>query len=487
MKKIRKLIVLVLLALSLPILMSASYNYSYYGNVVYSSPGYTFAHSYNYSAIGLDPSSTSPEYFVVHNDEIYLIDSGTSELIVIDESFSLKEKHKTFNWLNSSEEPVTLSKPEGLDIKEDAIYIADTGNKRIVKLNHDYQVLEVFKDPEDPVFEDREFRPSRITVDEYGTMYVIVKHVFEGIVELSNKGEFNRFVGVNPIKLSAIEIFRRSLMTEKQKSQLVSFLPTEYTAVNINKDSFIYATSKQSSDSNENMIQLINPKGIDVLNRTGYFAPMGDVHFLRNIVKHLGNDRIGPSRLADIDYTESGIFSVLDSHRSRVFTYDSEGNLLYIIDSAGTQKDKFKNGSSLKYIGDNLVVLDKDNKNFLLFELTEFGKKVNLAVKYHNEGEFELAEEVWLEVIELNNNYEIAYNGVGKSLLRKGEYKEAMEYFKIGHDKYYYSKAYKEYRNEILIKNFGYIILGIVGISAFFIGRTIYKKRKKGESLLYEE
>ena len=86
-----------------------------------------------------------------------------------------------------------------------------------------------------------------------------------------------------------------------------------------------------------------------------------------------------------------------------------------------------------------------------------------------------------------NANYEIAYNGIGKYLLREGRYKEAIENFKLGHDSYYYSKAYKEYRNQILRDNFGYIFLGIVVLAGLIITRIIYKKHKKGESLLYED
>ena len=58
----------------------------------------------------------------------------------------------------------------------------------------------------------------------------------------------------------------------------------------------------------------------------------------------------GPSELVDIDYTEGGIYSVLDRKRSRIFTYDVEGNLLYITGSEGNQSDKFSSGVSIGYL-----------------------------------------------------------------------------------------------------------------------------------------
>ncbi len=482
----KKKLIVILVLMFLPLLMGATYNYSYHGNVVYSTPGFVFANYYDYQSmeIGNETRDVSPEYFVVYEDNIYLVDSALNELLIIDKTFKLVSRHKTF--LNpTTNESFTLNSPQGLDVKPTGIYIADTNNERIIKLNHNFEVIDIFTEPESAVFESSNFRPIRITVDDHERMYVIARNVFDGVLELSENGEFNRFVGVNPIQLSAIEIFRRSLMTEQQKSQLPSFLPTTYTSVNINEDSFIYTTSKPNDESNQSMIQLISPKGIDVLNRAGYFAPMGDVHFLSLRTKYRVSE--GTSDLVDIAYTNGGIYSVLDQRRSRVFTYDSDGNLLYIINGAGNQMDKIKRGSSLRYLGDDLVILDAENKMFSVYRQTEFGENINEAVKLQDLGKFDEAEEVWRKVIEQNSNYEVAYNGVGKSLLRKGEYREAMRYFKLGYDKYYYSKAFKEYRNKILRDNFTYIFLGVVLVSGLLIGRSIYKKYKKGEGLLYED
>ena len=106
---------------------------------------------------------------------------------------------------------------------------------------------------------------------------------------------------------------------------------------------------------------------------------------------------------------------------------------------------------------------------------------------HHTLGEFEKAAELWEEVLVLNTNYEVAYNGIGKFYLREGEYKKAIEYFNLGHDRYYYSRAYKEYRNDIIKSNFGYIVGGIVLISGVLIGLKIRSTYKKGGSILYED
>ena len=65
-----------------------------------------------------------------------------------------------------------------------------------------------------------------------------------------------------------------------------------------------------------------------------------------------------------------------------------------------------------------------------LFYLCDFGVGTNLFGRTCHDvghGEFEKAAELWQEVLVLNTNYEIAYNGIGKYYLREGEYKTAVE------------------------------------------------------------
>lgn len=372
----------------------------------------------------------------------------------------------------------TTNRAKGLDVVESGVYIADTENNRIVKLNHDFEVIDAFYDVEDETFDDLTYRPQKIAVDTSERMYVIADSVYEGIIELDSNGEFNRFTGVNPIQLTPAEILRRFLMTEAQQAKLPKFLPTRYSSLALNDKSFIFATAKPREDNAENMIQLINPKGIDVLKRNGYHTPMGDIMYIDGRNNYVID---GPSDLVDIAVGKDGIYSVLDTKRSRIFTYDREGNLLYVNGDKGNQSDKFNRGISLEYIGDNLVVLDEDG-TLIVYRPTEFGETVNKAVSYYNIGEFEKSAKEWEKVLTLNTNYEVAYNGIGKYNLREGDFKEAMKNFKLGHDRYYYSKAFKSQRNLIIKKHFAKAVIGIlvvvVGYYAYDIGKKVYIKKK---------
>jgi len=489
-----KLFTIFSLLISLPIQLSVvRYNYSYYGEVLHSAPGMNFAAYFNEKT--LNTTLSSPEDMVVYEDLIYIIDSKTHSFYIIDSEFNLISVHHTFDLTPeysakliaddiTDVTTLTLNAPFGIDVKESGIYIADTSNFRIVKLNHDYEVIDVFSNIDDATFNELNFEPLKITVDVSERMYVVAKNVYEGIIELDTDGSFNRFTGVNPIRLNPFQIFSRSLMTEAQLAQLQLFLPTEYTNVSIDEKSFIYATSKPSANNAENQIQLINPKGIDVIKRNGYHPPMGDIQYMEGMNNYVIT---GPSTLVDIATTKDGIYTVLDQKRSRLFTYDSEGNLLYINGDEGAQSDKFTEGVSLAYLNDDLLILDRKTRTVIVYQLTDFGLAVNQAISLHNQGRFEEASVVWEEVLLLNTNYEIAYNGIGKYYLREKNYAKAMEYFNAGHDLYYYSKAYKGYRNEVLKANFGYIVGGVVLIIGGLIFLKIRSTYKKGGSILYED
>jgi hypothetical protein len=489
-----KLLTIFSLLISLPIQLSVvRYNYSYYGEVLHSAPGMNFATYFNEKT--LNTTLSSPEDMVVYEDNIYIIDSKTHSFYIVDSEFNLISVHNQFNLTPTylqklSEEGITdvtsltLNAPFGLDVKESGIYIADTSNFRIVKLNHDFEVIDVFSDIEDATFDELNFEPLKITVDVSERMYVVAKNVYEGIIELDTDGSFNRFTGVNPIRLNPFQIFSRSLMTEAQLAQLQLFLPTEYTNISIDEKSFIYATSKPSTNNAENQIQLINPKGIDVIKRNGYHPPMGDIQYMEGMNNYVIT---GPSTLVDIATTKDGIYTVLDQKRSRLFTYDSEGNLLYINGDEGAQSDKFTEGVSLAYLNDDLLILDRKTRTVIVYQLTDFGLAVNEAISLHNQGKFEEASLVWADVLLLNTNYEIAYNGIGKYYLREKNFAKAMEYFNAGHDLYYYSKAYKGYRNEVLKANFGYIVGGVVLIIGGLTFLKIRSTYKKGGSILYED
>ena len=83
------------------------------------------------------------------------------------------------------------------------------------------------------------------------------------------------------------------------------------------------------------------------------------------------------------------------------------------------------------------------------------------------------------QVLRLCSNMETAYVGIGKNLLMQEQYKQAMDYFKLGNNREFFSKAYKGYRSEVMRDHFGVIAVIGVALIALVIGSEISYNRKQ--------
>ena len=372
---------------------------------------------------------------------------------------------------------------------EDYIYLADKGNNQVVIIDSTtYEVVQFVTTPNDITFSSKQFAPSKIITDGAGRMYIIADNVYEGILQFSKEGEFNRFTGVNYVTLSPWEIFWRNFSTEAQLSKQNSIINTSFISLTVDDRGFIYTTSFATTDdkglvTNDNaMIKKINTAGKDVLRRNGYQPPKGDVTYVRGGTK---TAQRGPSKFSSVTVNEYGMFTVVDSKMGRIFTYDNEGKLLYVSGESlyiGQDKGKQINVLSLpvavRYLNDNILVLDKNNSAILTFEPTDIGKLINEAAKYEFIGDNENAATTWEKVVQLNANYEYGYIGIGKKYMNNKDYKTAMEYFEKGADRKLYSKAYKLYRDGKIRKYFAPVMGTII---ALFAAKYVYKlvNRKK--------
>jgi tetratricopeptide (TPR) repeat protein len=207
---------------------------------------------------------------------------------------------------------------------------------------------------------------------------------------------------------------------------------------------------------------------------------MGDVRY-----RQFGANA-GPSKLVDIKVIGGGMYTVLDSLRSRLFTYNDEGELLYAFGGRGTQLGTLNTPVAVDRIGEKLAVLDRGKNNVVVYSPTLFGKTVHEAVTLHYNGNSAEAVKKWEEVLRINSNYDIAYLGVGRSLLMEKKNKEAMEYFKLGMQRKYYSTAYKRYRREVMKAYFGPFMSALLILIAALLVFRFVKKRKMRRAMKHE-
>lgn len=451
------------------------YNYNYWEEPVPSPAAYLPEQVWSGKTLGVGELKEPSDLFIGQDQYVYILDSGNNRIVILNDKGEQAGEISSF--MNQGTEDY-FNRPEGMFVTEDnRLYVADTENRRIVILSREGELEQIIEDPESDLFPAGfVFNPVKLAVDKANRVYVVARGVYEGLVQFDDKGDFIGYIGTIKVNPSPGDYIWKLISTQAQRAQMALFIPTEFSNLDIDSQGFLYATNIDT-DSKE-PIKRLSPSGHDVLKRYGYFEVMGDVNYF--IMAGAGTD-VGPSKIVDVAVREGGMFSMIDSLRGRIFTYDGEGNLLYIFGGKGSQVGTFKSLAAIEEWKGSLMLLDRPSGKITLFRPTVFGEKVNQAVKLHAAGEESEAVAVWREVLRLNSNYDIAYIGIGKAMLIEKNNKEAMKYFRLGMDRDYYSVAFKRYRKDLMQQSFSTVftvmlVLAVGGLT----WRTVRKRRRGG-------
>ena len=455
-----------------------TYNYDYRDNVVLTPAAYVPTGSITGQDLGIDNFIEPQDLCVAPNGEIYVADTKNNRIVVLDHS--MKQVVRIIDSFVRDGEQDGFRMPQGVCVSEnEELYVADTDNKRIVKLTMEGEFIKIIDNPQSEILEeDFEFTPLKVTVDYADRVYVIAKNAFEGILVFESDGQFTGYFGTIKVKITLWEKFWRKIASKEERSRQQLFIPTEFTGIDIDSDGFVYASNIDSEGVQG--VRRLNPRGQDVIIKGDSQNLGGDLYF--GLYGAYG----GPSEFIDVVYREKGIYSLLDRKRGRIFTYDREGNLLYVFGGLGSQKGTFNTPIAIEVVDDRIIVLDSLQGAILSFGETEYGSLINDAVALRYDGDEALAIEKWEAVLKLDENNELANTGMGKAYLTAGDNKTAMHYLKLGMNRKYYSIAFKRYRNEILKENLSLIMTVVILIIALavlykkFLKKRIVTKFRKG-------
>lgn len=447
-----------------------TYTYDYYGDVKYTPAAYVPDGTVSGTNLGCGEFNSPQDINTDDEGNIYVADTGNNRVVVIGPDYKLK---RIIDTVNEDGKTSKLSSPSGLyAVGDEKLYIADTENKRVIEVDENNNVIKTISNPKsDSLGDDFVFTPLKVAVDYADRVYVIAKNQFEGILTFNENGEFAGYTGTINVQITPIEKFWKKFSTKAQRSKQQLYIPTEFTGIEIDDAGFVYATNKDSEG--EQSVRRLNPSGDDVIQQktTGL---SGDLNW------KLTGDYSGPSQIVDVVVRDKGIYSIIDSARGRIFTYDHEGNLLYIFGGLGTQQGTFDVPTGIDAAGDEILVIDSAKNIIDKFKATEYGSLINEAIGLRYDGDEIKAVEKWKEVLKHDSNFELAYVGIGKSYLTAGNNKKAMECFETGNDKQYYSIAYKRYRNEILKAHLEQALTIVVILAIVLIlWKKVFKKRFK--------
>lgn len=447
------------------------------------------------------------DIFVDELNHVYIANTDANQVIVTDEEFNVRLVIDTFT--NKFGVPDALNTPSGLFVNEDEIFVADTGNSRIVVFDKLGNFIDIVPEPASEVLPANSvYQPVAVAVDKAGRIYVVSQTTNYGVISLNRDGSFNGFIGPQKVTYNALEYFLRLFKTADQLAASEKVVSTEFNNICIDKDGFIYVTTNsieeasmasairgRSKSGDYSPVKKLNPNGSDVMVRNGFWPPSGEIDFTNMATTEFTVS--GPSAVYDVALGPNNTWSIIDQKRSRVFTYDSTGNLLYAFGDKGNQLGNIQNLVAIDYQGTNMLLLDRANNSITLYKRTGYGDLLAEAIQNTEDKQYEKAVDYYINILQRNNNYDTAYIGIAQSLYRDGEYLQAMKYFRLAYNTEDYSEAYQAYRKEWMEQYLWVIPLVlfvvIFGVMKFFKfankvnkkGQKIKEKRTFGEEILY--
>lgn len=490
MSSLKKLIsclsaaVMTVSALAVNVSASEAYNpYSYdrWGDPISSQVGYTADYFVSGDDIGCGALSEPADLFVSHDDLMYIADRGNNRIVVTDLDFKLVRVMENFTY---NGEETKLKKPTGVyvDPYTEYVYIADNENERVIKCDINGNIDKVFGKPDSELYgTDLTYNPSKVIVDKAENVYVVVKSVTKGAVMFDREGKFLGFYGANRVEQTAevlANAFWNLISTEEQRARTAKSTPIGFTNFDIDEKGFIY-TVTESTETTTDLVKKLNPEGNNILDSLGIdnefqFGDKSPTYY---------SIYAKNSSLTDIDIGPNGELNILDFQHGRIFQYDKEAWLLFIMGGSGEQLGTFRSASAIESHDNHIYVLDSRKNSVTVFTRTAFGEIVTEASNLYNEGKYDESYEPWKAVLKYDGNYRRAYIGIGNALFNKGEYKEAMKYFKISISRNRYNKAFEGYRDQWLKQNFTLIVIVIIVIIvAWSVTKKILKKKKQNSS-----
>ncbi len=299
-----------------------TYTYTYWGDIAITPAAYVPNGSVTGLSVGTTSFAEPQDLCVAPDGLVYVADTKNNRIVVL--SADMKELVRVIESFDREGVADTFNAPYGVCVSENnQLYVADSNNKRIVMMTPEGEFIKIIDNPQSEILEEGfDFVPLKVTVDYADRVYVIAKNAFEGILVFESTGDFTGYFGTIDVKITAWEKFWRRLASKEERSKQLLFIPTEFTGIDIDSDGFVYASNIDSEGVQG--VRRLNPRGEDVIQKGENENLGGDL-----IVGMFGT-YAGPSEFTDVVYRGRGIYSLLDRKRGRIFTYDKEGNLLYI-------------------------------------------------------------------------------------------------------------------------------------------------------------
>ncbi|MBR6558771.1 MAG: YIP1 family protein [Clostridia bacterium] len=418
------------------------------------------------------------DIFVDKDLNVYIVEASGNRVIALDRYYKVRFVVDYF--INDNGVEDTFNNPSGIFVNDKYMYVCDTDANRIAMFDLKGNFYKMIYAPESDLFsESAIYKPVAVAVDQYERIFVVSSTTYEGVIVMDENANFAGFIGAQKVAVSPLEILWRRFQTKEQRAQAEQNISTEFNNITIDQYGFIYVTTssvdaeKQAEEINDKEgtyapVKKLNAQGKDVMARNGFHSPAGEVALDNKVSKSADKEKGGVSKIIDAAVGPNGIWSIIDEKRARVYTYDSTGILLFAFGDTGMQLGNLQSIEAITYQGESILLVDKTSCTFTVYKRTEYGSILIDAIANNENRDYAAAATRWEEIMKRNNNFDSAYIGIGKALVREAKYEEAMVYFKSAGDVDSYSAAYAEIRKAWVEKYVWVIPLVIIVICVLF-------------------
>ncbi|MFC4810485.1 YIP1 family protein [Paenibacillus sp. GCM10023250] len=377
------------------------------------------------------------DIFIDARGHIYVADTGNSRVL------ELGAQGSVIRIVGEGE----LDEPTGLYVDAAGkLYVADHGAERVFVYGPDGRKQAEIGKPASLLFgKSNAFKPRKITVDLRGNLYVVGEGLVQGLAQLSPDGSFLGYFGANRVGFSLERSLQKLFFTRKQLSQLSQKLPPSPSNVAIGGDGLVFTATVGLEGAS---IKKLNVAGDNLLHTSSYMS---------------GN-------IADVTVDRMGNIYAADAVEGFIYVYDKDGSLLFGfggMDAGYQSLGYFTSPSGIAVSGSGLLyVLDKERGNVQIFKPTPFATLVNKAVSLYLDGKYVDSLEPWREVLRLDSLFDLAHLGLGLAYYKQGRFDEAFDELKFAKNAGEYSNTYWELRREWLMKHASTVMLLLAGIAA---------------------
>ncbi|WP_026507063.1 YIP1 family protein [Butyrivibrio sp. MC2013] len=430
--------------LSLPIKAEAgqapytSLTYDKDGYLVNTMDGYLPEHLWD--KFGEETLSKPSDLFLA-GDRLYIADTGNKRIVCSD---------LNGNYLGEITEE--LKSPTGVYVSQEGlVYVADPGAGKIISYDADWHMTGSYERPESPLFGDgAKYAPSKLVVNNAGTMYALSEGNAGGIMTISDNGDFYGYFGANDTSISLGNKLKRLIFTDEQLRSMQKNVPASAANLDIDATGLIYTVTQGLG---KNGLKKYNMAGNNMFGKAYADLLVSDV------------------AVGDID----NIFTL--SKQGSIMEYTKEGELLFYFggkDDGNNRMGLFINAVAIDVdASGHIYVLDSDRGDITVFSETEYATTVHEALSKYQDGLYLESRQPWENVLSHNSLFDFAYRGIAKALYKVEDYKGSMEAARLGGTGITYSNAFWQVRNTWLRHNIVRIFEIII---AFLIVSKILKR-----------